>query len=129
MTDLTHDEAVAIDKQLSIASNCALGESCRCTRKAKPWKCDMWGRSSMGAPAIVGRDPAYKSGDVYMGRRISMARRKELKEAGELAILNGRNFSEGRQPGDRSVADIRRDARKRRAERAKGAKAVDFIRR
>jgi hypothetical protein len=116
---VTDAEYADIAARLKIAANCALGESCKCTRKAKPWLCDMWGRSVLGAPSIVGRDPAYKSGNAHQGTRISPQRRKELKEAGELSILNGRHFTEGRQPGDRSVAEIRRDAKEKAQARRK----------
>jgi hypothetical protein len=54
-----------------IRANCALGESCDCSDgkmrhrfdkgEAKPWLCSNWGRSTLGNPAIVGRDPAYKA--------------------------------------------------------------------
>jgi hypothetical protein len=36
-----------------IAGNCAAGDSCRCLKKAKPWLCDNWGRSSLPCPGIV----------------------------------------------------------------------------
>lgn len=67
------DELVAAGRQQKqIQDNCALGLHCDCADgkarhkfdrggQARPWLCKNWGRSTLGNPAIVGRDPAYKA--------------------------------------------------------------------
>ena len=104
--------------QDEIRANCAREAKCFCARNHnRYWKCANWGRSTLGAPLIVGRDPAYKSAPDPWGSRVSKQRRQELKEAGELSILNGRPFSDQAKPGDKSVKDIRAEAAERRKQR------------
>lgn len=112
-------------------ANCSLAGHCECAAQVsaygdgtgsgphgiKYWQCPNWGRSTLGAPLIVGRDPAYKSAPDPWGSRVSKQRRQELKEAGELSILNGRPFSDQAKPGDKSVKDIRAEVAERRKQR------------
>jgi hypothetical protein len=56
------------DRAAGIMRNCALGAECQCLRAAKPWNCQNWGRSSLGNPAIVGRDPYYGGSGQKVGR-------------------------------------------------------------
>ena len=105
-----------------IGENCAHGVDCSCATKVlvgarvKYWQCANWGRSSLGAPTIVGRDPAYKSAPNAWGG-VSPKYRQEMKEAGEIAMLNNRPFTGTQLPTDRSAKDIRKEAKERARQR------------
>jgi len=53
-------------------TNCALGADCACVRNSKYFNCPNWGRSSLAAPAIIGRDPQYGGG----GKKVERAKKK-----------------------------------------------------
>ncbi len=51
-----------------IIGHCPEGKQCQCLDAIEPWKCKNWGRSTLGCPAIIGRDPQYGGGGQKVNR-------------------------------------------------------------
>lgn len=56
-------------------NNCALGDKCECINYSKYCMCPNWGRSTLSAPAIIGRDPSYGSGGKRVARPTNKPKR------------------------------------------------------
>lgn len=89
-------------------SNCALGKECRCAayEVEAPWRCDNWGRSSLPAPAIIGRDPQYGGGGKKVERAKKVSRLDYEKQIGSMRRRNER-FGTWYAESEKKLREIR----------------------